>query len=755
MPDEISASMGAVKCTQCLQKNLECVQVRITRRKAGEADIQKLFAETQNLIAAMDALNTDLSSQFNNNPYDKLPTSTFLSQDFQSPQSIARTSAAKAAHNNSVAKASAAFLLPDRVVARKWNFDGTHQPPRSMAMRLPDGRLLEWIVSLNGQGLSIWTNVHSLAEWSQFISRGWPVYTKEVISSLSTPSLLKAPSKSTGTVLRTRQGRNIFANQDYEVFLRLEVTRSRDISIDTPIMKTLEPHRWVPHLVTKYFTINPPFYLHERTFWKHYRGLDNLMDSGVIMAMCALVIVEEWYVLNSFSTRKFSPDEARELSEFYVSRALELAADSFDNASLYTLKIHAILVHYYKLTRRIKSSTKHASHALRIGYTIQPSLEEPPANDGNAAAAATENIERQEWIRIMWSLYRSLLLFWYMKRLKTSSISCEELWARIEVKAETGKTPQTTTRTRSVVKNFHSIVAGDDLMARFQALPMVDALPDETLKTRSAIKNFNHITVLAKKWYKPDDPFTDELLMHILDVPTFSSIDFCLKLETDLLEWASRIPDEIKYSDAPLQPMSMQELIQNVVTTGELEALSQFWIRWILIHFRFLPQRVDGLLSPISAQEQFEYKGMYLSLVAAKNLLTGLEYVFDYLQGNISLSNLRIVCDVSWVVAHIDGLDNMRVRSAKQNILTGLLLFWRYFQRLNQKSSPWNLPLSNGDDLESLQNFAASSQLSDIILLGCGYGVKGEEQRMFLTALQDSNVQGLLREFATDRQLPN
>lgn len=292
-------------------------------------------------------------------------------------------------------------------------------------------------------------------------------------------------------------------------------------------------------------------------------------------------------------------------------------------------------------------------------------------------------------------------------------------------------------------------------MARFQALPMVDALPDETLKTRSAIKNFNHLIVLAKKWYKPDNLFSDELLMHIFDVPTFSSIDFCLKLETDLLQWASRIPDEIKYSDAPLQPISIQELIQNAVTTGELEALSQFWIRWILIHFRFLPQRVDGLLSPISAQEQFEYKGMDTSVVAAKNILTGLEYIFDHLQGNISLSNLRIVCDVNWVVSNMDGLDQTRVRSAKQNILTGLLLFWRYFQRLNQKSSPFNLPLSTSDDLESLRNFAVSSQLSDMILLGCGYGVKGQEQKMFLTMLQDSSVQGLLREFATDGQLPN
>ncbi|OZJ02225.1 hypothetical protein BZG36_04978 [Bifiguratus adelaidae] len=138
-------------------------------------------------------------------------------------------------------------------------------------------------------------------------------------------------------------------------------------------------------------------------------------------------------------------------------------------------------------------------------------------------------------------------------------------------------------------------MSGDDFMARFQKLPYVEALPDETLETRCSIKSFNHVTVLVKKWYKRDDAFTDELLLHVFDVPTFGSIDFCLQLEADLLDWALPLPGESEYSDAPLQLMSIQELIQNAVTTGELEALSQFWIRGIPIHFRFLPQRIDGL----------------------------------------------------------------------------------------------------------------------------------------------------------------
>ncbi|OZJ02226.1 hypothetical protein BZG36_04979 [Bifiguratus adelaidae] len=107
--------------------------------------------------------------------------------------------------NTQAAKAKANLLLPECVVMKKRKLDGTPQPPQSMAIRLKDERLYEWIVSPNGQGPSIWANLHKLEELSQFISQGWQVYTKPDITQPHDPSILKAPSKSTGTVLRARQ----------------------------------------------------------------------------------------------------------------------------------------------------------------------------------------------------------------------------------------------------------------------------------------------------------------------------------------------------------------------------------------------------------------------------------------------------------------------------------------------------------------------------------------------------------------------
>ncbi|OZJ01486.1 hypothetical protein BZG36_05646 [Bifiguratus adelaidae] len=610
--------------------------------------------------------------------------------------------------------------------------------PSSIVLRASDGRLLKWIVSPNGTGLSIFTNLHSLEELSLFTTYGW--HANIPCRIIPNPSIPKTSSRPVGNSLRVRERKCLFTNPDHEMHFRRVEIRRHSAAGGRITAPDLEPRRWIFFLLKTYFSLNLPPYLHESTFWKQYALMGDPMQSALVMAICATVTTDNWQALNTLGDRYLSSAEAKRLCEYYASCAQEFADEIFDDEPLNALKTFALLIQHHKITQPVKSSVTLTCHALRIGYSMQSKYTDVLAMNNISADIAIAKVEAQEWLRIMWSIYE--FLFWEVKSSKSAVILQEDSWARLQ-KLRYFSTSHGDVQKYGEMRNSNQIISRTELATRIQELPYVDILPDEGDEKRGVLENYRHVTALWKKDFKPNNPFSDMLRNVIFDVPEYVSIDFYLKVEQSLLDWYLQIPSEIRYTDSPLRPISMEELIRNAATYSQLEALGNLWSRWITIHLRFLPESMNDFGSPIYAQERFVHNALATCIVLSRNMSTSLFYIFHHLKRDIHLSYLRLACQVNWVVANTEGLDAEYVLSAKRDLLTSLFTLLKCFCRFNINPS-----ISASDSLrldtvksEVILHFTKNQQLAEYLRGRCGFGLRGQELELLLAVLRSDCVQ--------------
>ncbi|OZJ03244.1 hypothetical protein BZG36_03452 [Bifiguratus adelaidae] len=716
MPEDTKQGEG-VKCQRCERHGLECVIPNPILTRMDDDDIRQLIHdEFEKLHTAMSSLEDDIASLSSASPPAHLsPPPSHLSYR-PSPTTHLSSSQPSPDMENDQQEEKRQQL----VLAKKLKSGFNNEPPRSMVIQTPDGRLLQWNISPTREGLSILTNLQSLEELSRFTCYGWQAYMDpQVLQSHFSylPPPPKAPSRPTRKVLRLNEGKNIFTEQDFQEYMRtLDKLKHRTI-IDHTHVEKLEPRRWIPSLLKLYFSVTTAPHIHEPTFWKRYRRMADPMQSGLVTALCALSVLYRWYSPSTFGDRKFSPKEARQLYEYYASCARGSAAEAFDEVSLDTLKVHSLLVRECRAMQRLNDAVMHTKHALRISYALQSQYMDVIESNCGGSTSSVE-IEAQEWLRTIWSLYAFCI--------------------------------------QQTAHNMDQIFSRNELAARIQELPCIDHLPEESERTRGHIKIYINIIRLLKRWLIPDDPFTQELLAYIIDVPEYASIDLCLKIERDLLDWYHDIPSDIKFLHSPFEFFTVDDLLQKAVTIGEAEPLLEFWVLWMSIHFRFLPSRIEGLESPISAQDRFLHNALETCIIASKNAFTCTMYILEQLKDDASIYSLRLVCDLNWVVANIEGMDSERVRSAKRNLLTTVYIIYKYFRRLNVNSSPFNLevPQFDAENAEVfLKLFASNPQLVNYIQQDRGFSWAEREQKRFFALLQDQNIQNLLQKFAQDLRL--
>ncbi|OZJ06052.1 hypothetical protein BZG36_01166 [Bifiguratus adelaidae] len=712
MPDDASNSG---QCVRCAENDLECMVVKRSYRKVSDSELLRMYQKVDRLIQGMSALDEDLSVLSSGTPFS--PTSDLsatVSRLSSEPSSLWSEPHSQA---DSEAESNLGDVNAPTCTATRQNHT-YRQPPTAIVIRAPDGRLLQWTITSADRGLSISTNLQSLQELSEFTSVGWQIYTTSDFSQPDTRTDPTVSPVSSDNVLHVTGGRNIFTGQDCDPYIRNLVSLTDPSSIEHASAQDLEPHRWIPHLLKAYFQLNLPPYIHEASFWQDYHQWKNPMRSAVVMAICAAVVVEQWYLPNTFGDRKFSRTEAKRLCEYYVACAQDLGAEAFDCVSLYALKTFTILLSYYRAMQPVKLSILHAQQALRIGYSVQPDYIGVDKAGKTAAALATIEIAEQEWSRAMSTIYTYLigLCLCHPTRIK-NVISWNELWAHI------------------------------------QETPDIRALPDESDQKRDALMVYNQMGILAKRWFKPDHTMTEHLLMHVLDFSLTASIDFLRTIEQDMLKWYLEMPDDIRLSNSPLQLMTLDDLINKRATYWGLEGFSHFLSLWILVHLRFIPTQISVSDEHLSPQEKIAHDVLDTTMIAATNLLISQIYIFDHLKSDVVVLYLRIVCDVSVAIANIDGLGEHQTKSAKQHVLTAISIVCNHFRRLQINSSPVSLDMPHVDPTKMdnfIEDFVMIPKVAEYIDKDGGYGLKAQEQKMFLGLLREPAIQAVLQSIARD-----